>query len=271
MPTFLLANEATGQALVLVENFSRLIGVELWSILLRTQPDSIESLIVSGFPEGSVVGYWDSDGEPVSFTVGDDNFAVVFEDGDTATLLQQVESLEILSGPTDDEEFILEVEVTNQQGATQIVPVLVNVLSVAEAPMVEATEQVVVSPGSFVALQINPTRSADMDNSELLSVRLVVAQDVPGSPIGTLHVPDHIDVPGVKFASLGTGEYSVTAVGDTQAFREAALDLLLSNGVVFTPRVDVAGEFPEGIRVIAISTETGESHGFLRVGVKLTP
>jgi len=105
-------------------------------------------------------------------------------------------------------------------------------------------------------LQIKPTRSSDPDNSEILSLSFLVERDSTGFPIGTLSISDRTTVPGISFESLGDGLYTLYAEGETSTLREAAMQLVLSNGVVFFPRGDARGDFPAGIIVTATSTET---------------
>ena len=256
-PTFLRVDGIGDQTLQLVENFSRQIGQDLLNIVLRTQPDSISSLSVSGFPQGSTVVYTDMNGNDVMAVVGGIDFTVDFENDDPAVLFEEFESLEILSGPDADNEFVLQVDVTNNDDATQTLPITVQILDVAEMPVVTANSDLFVPRDSSVPLNIDSMRSPDTDDSEFLSLEFVVARDNTGLPIGTLELRNNVNIPGVTFQQTGDGIYTAMSSGPTAELRESALDLLLSDGVHFRPRDSISsGEFPSGIVVTAISTET---------------
>ena len=245
------------QSVTLVEDIARSIGSELAGIIGSTMPTSIGSIIVNGFPPGTTVSYVDPDGNTMTATAGDDGLELVFSAPSVANLLQSLETLTVLDAPQDDEDYVLNVEIVNADDptASQSFPVTVEVLAVADPPMIEA-EDVSLMQSSSAPLIINPSRSSDDDGSEVLSVTLMVASDGSGAPIGTLSVPQSVD--GVTFTDLGDGNYLVEATGDTVEERESNLDqLLATGGVVFTPRDDVTGNFPEGIEVVATSTETG--------------
>ena len=263
-PTFLRASDARGN-LLLVENFSRLVGNDLLNIILRTQPTSLGSLAITGFPVGSVIGYTDEVGNDVTAIVQSSGFVLELESSSIGSFFDVVESLQLLSGPIDADDFELQVDVTHRDDptATQTIPVTVQILHVAEMPMVTANSNVVVPRDSSVPLNIDPMRSPDTDDSEFLSIEFVVARDNTGRPIGTLELRNNVNIPGVTFQQTGDGIYTATSSGPSAELRESALDLLLSDGVRFRPRDGISsGEFPSGIVVTAISTETSRKLRF---------
>ncbi len=132
----------------------------------------------------------------------------------------------------------------------------IRVQAVADTPSVSVVDPVsaVDEDGPNVLLTINAGNSADVDNSETLSVRITVPSDGLG-PIGTIvgTTPS-----GVTLTHQGGGVYLVTATGANNAAREAALDGFLNGGgVAFNPRDNWSGVLTgtNGIRVDVISTE----------------
>lgn len=117
--------------------------------------------------------------------------------------------------------------------------------------------------GDFIPLSITATPSADLDNSEVLSVRITV-------PLQPIFVPFEQDTPigeiryngdppaGVSISNVGEGVWLIEADGDTPEEREALLNSVLNGGnLVFDPRDGWAGILvgDEGLQVDLISTE----------------
>jgi hypothetical protein len=104
---------------------------------------------------------------------------------------------------------------------------------------------------------VDPDRSADEDDSEVLSVRIYVPEGDDGlGSVGTIvqtsTVPADVSVSGG-----GTSVLQVSASGPDPATREATLDSYLAGSIAFRPREYWAGVLTgeDGIMVVAISTE----------------
>jgi hypothetical protein len=106
-----------------------------------------------------------------------------------------------------------------------------------------------------VLIQIDANRSADEDNSEYLSVRILLPEDEFG-PIGRV-LQTSFTILQVTMTNKDSGVYEVTASGLTPAAREALLDSFLSGSIAYQPRPHWSGVLmgSDGIRVEAISTE----------------
>lgn len=263
IPTLLRVSLLDGTLLTLSETVPVAIGSDILDLILRTQPESMGSLGITGFPVGSTVSFLDDNGNRVSAVVADSDYTLQFTSSSVSTLFESIESLEVLPGPIDasNNEFELEVEVTSRDNPnlSQTVPLEVQVLSQAQMPLVGVIlDSLVVTQGSSVPVLLNPTSSLDLDGSEILSLQLRVASDSTNTPIGTLALRNPIPIPGISFDYLGDGLYEVQATGETRESREAALDLLFSNAVVFHPRDNAVGIFSDGIYITAISTETSK-------------
>ncbi len=132
----------------------------------------------------------------------------------------------------------------------------IRVQAVADTPSVSVVDPLsyVSEDGANVLLTINAGNSADVDNSETLSVRFTVPSDGLG-PVGTI-----VGTPpaNVTLTNQGGGVYLVTATGVDNAAREAALDSFLNGGgIAFDPRNNWgdARFGTNGIKVEVISTE----------------
>lgn len=243
------------ETIQVVEDTARNVGQNILNAILLSMPGPIGSITVSGFPEGTVVRYEDVLGNQVTATAGPNGLELPFTDDDLQVLVDRLKTLEILSTPEDDEDFTLLVTVAAPNGAIQTTLALpVDVLAVADPPTCAAVSPLNLGTGEITGeLNIVVDRSSDNDGSETLTIELQVTSDASGFGIGSLSVP--VVFPGVTFSTLASGLYRVEAEGETPEIREALLDALLSNGIVFTARPGVTGSFPRGIIVRAISTE----------------
>ena len=109
-------------------------------------------------------------------------------------------------------------------------------------------------------MEIFASRSVDDDNSETLSVSIIVPSDVMGV-IGDLAATS--SVPTVRFTSEGGGICSVTAMGSDALSCEAAIGVFLEASIIFTPRLQLSLVFTgeNGIIVEAISSEIAAGDG----------
>lgn len=268
MPTFLRDSSVGAQSVTLVEDVDRTVGGEISQIIQGTTPTSVGTITICGFPSGSTVEYVNSNNETVRVMVGDDGLSVDFT-GPNA--FSNLASLSVTNPADADTGYDLGVEITNGNDptATQSFPVSVDVLAVADMPMVLAENATVVQ-NSSVPLIIRAINSVDTDGSEKLSVELCVQSDGNGGTIGDLE-PSNIMIAGVSFFDEGDGNYRVEAEGDTAAERESRLNAFLMNGgILFVPRNDITGEFPQAIKVRAISRETGKKCWIYDIGQFLT-
>ena len=258
MPTFLKQGNVRSQSITLVEDVNRQVGGEIATIVQSTLPTSVRSISISGFPSGSTVAYVDTNRQTVNTTVPDSGLDLVFSDPSEANLYQSLKTLTVIDTPQDDNDFQLMIQVANGNDpmAVQAFPLDVAVLAVADMPMV-AAQNIAVLENVSAPLVITATASSDADGSEILLVELCVGNGPDGVPIGTLAISDVAAITGITFSALERGNYLVEAAGSTPQEHETILNNFFSSGgIVFNPSTN--GDFPEGIKVRAISRETGK-------------
>ena len=132
----------------------------------------------------------------------------------------------------------------------------VRIQAVADTPTIAASAPVPTTneDGANIALNINPGRSPDNDNSEVLSVRITVPSDALG-PYGTIAGTAPA---GITITNQGGGVYLVEATGADPATREATLDAFLNGGgLSFDPRNNWAGQIDLTIEAISTELATG--------------
>ena len=140
------------------------------------------------------------------------------------------------------------------------------VQAIADKPTVQ-----VISPAGTITeeddenipLFINVTSSADVDDSEVLSVKITIPKEMIFSPVEALTPIGEIqyigDLPeGVTLTLVEDNAWLIEADGDSPSIREMRLNEVLSEGnLVFNPRFGWAGKImdEDGLFVELISTE----------------
>lgn len=110
--------------------------------------------------------------------------------------------------------------------------------------------------GPFL-LAITAGKSADIDNSEVLTVRIFVPSDSFG-PVATIAMKSQ--VPKATLRSMGPGSYEVTSTGSGPTERETNLNALLADQITIQPRPHWSGVLngTKGIRIEAVSAEKSD-------------
>ena len=243
----------------IVEDVSFNIGMDIVVDVISGRTESIASVSVSGFTEGTAVTYTNLDGSTFATIAGMNGLTVSIPGSDETELRSIMASLHITAPPHSDEDFDLEVTVEADTMNTNIIETFlfpVTVLAVADKPgLVVASPLVLDEDESGVYVDISVDSSADgkADDSETLSVRFTLGGD--GTLVGTLS--ELVPLAGVLWDDSQTsdGIYEVRAVGPTATAREAILDIYFMNNPGFTPAAHISGNYSTGILVETISTE----------------
>ena len=228
----------------------------------RTDP--IGHVEIRGFPPGALVEFLDEDGVLQTETVppASDGWTVWLTGANEAAVLAHLHSLRVMAPPHSDADFELQVAVranSENENSVRHFWFPVQVQAVADSVTVDATTEIELDEDTAATLNISVQRSADEDDSEVLSVLLTVGTDpISGQPIGTLaqSSPD----PAVAMMSGGflpEGQYLVEATGATPVLRQDALNSLLDGEIMFIPKEYLSGIYTgaDGITVEATSTE----------------
>jgi hypothetical protein len=106
-------------------------------------------------------------------------------------------------------------------------------------------------------LAITAGKSADVDDSEVLSVKISVPSDSFG-PVATIAKKSQVSK--VTLRTIGPGSYEVTSTGSGPTERETNLNALLNDQITIQPRPQWSGVLngTNGIRIEAISTEKSD-------------
>jgi len=227
--------------------------------------DPIGHVEIRGFPPGTVVEFLDGDGVLQTETVptAADGWTLWLTGTDEAAVLDRLHSLRVQAPPHSDADFELQVAIkadSEIENNMQHFWFPIKVQAVADSVTVDATTEIELDEDTTVTLNISVQRSADEDDSEVLSVLLTVGTDpLSGQPIGTLARSSNNDpaVTMISGSSLPAGQYLVEATGATPALRQDALNSLLDGGIVFVPKEHLSGIYTgaDGITVEATSTE----------------
>lgn len=181
-------------------------------------------------------------------------------------ILNALATFEVIMGPAhSDENGEIEVSMTTldvnlgvyDESVETIMHEIV-VLAVADTPSIftHISEAVDEDAGS-IPLFVNATHSQDNDDSEVLSIQIMVPTE-NGLPIGTITGPPPA---GVTVTPLeGNTKFLIEASGDTWESRQDLLNSFVSTGnMVFLPRSNWAGN--QTLQVDLISTESAEAGG----------
>ncbi|MEQ1576256.1 MAG: calcium-binding protein [Hyphomicrobium sp.] len=247
-----------GGSSTIVEDIAKTIGSDIVYTLKDTDgSEAVSQVAISGFTNGSTVVYTDMSGTVQTVNVTAAGLTLTFNGGTEAQIRAAVATINITPPLHSDANFNLSVSVTTTDNdSTSIVNTRnhsVTVQAVADAPTVSASN-ISLNEDTTIKLAIDPNRSADVDNTETMSVRITVPSDGSGV-IGTLAA--NKTIAGVTFTAVGGGVYTATATGGSASLRETRLDSFLNDGVTFTPRGQWSGVLTgtNGIKVEAISTE----------------
>lgn len=260
--------QLNGNATV-VEDIAKNIGRGISIVKIDpNDPAQLKSITFRGFPANSNVSYVDDAGNMQIWLVGPNGGSyLTLTDSDEARLRDRINSF-LFSPPADsDVDFDLNVTLVSSNGIDADTensfnfPVILQ--AVADLPSVSAGN-VTLAESEDDNLSIDVSRSRDHDGSEILSVSIRVPIDNrTGLPIGELTNDLNISPPGIVFANLGNGLYSVISTNLDSALSEFALKTFLSNGIKFTPVPGLSGEFigTNGIVVEVVATERADRFG----------
>jgi hypothetical protein len=198
----------------------------------------------------------------------------------SADILAVFELLELSLGPEhtdDDGELTIRFSLADVNPAVIDRPVSavnrvttpLRVVAIADTPAVQVESPaatVILEDDGAIPLFINVTNSADRDNSEVLSVEIIIPQDFLG-PIGEIqyiagNLPD-----GMSLELIDVGVWRIEAEADTVDSREAFLNSALNTGEFgFVPRNGWAEI--DSLIVQAVSTEQATGFGQVLEGFR---
>jgi hypothetical protein len=249
---------------VVIEDIANEIGRDLVITKISPRTDPIASIRIGNIPFGATVVYTNSGGSLVSFSpLNPAGGAIEITGPDESTVLSRLNALNFTAPANSDVEIVLNVTVTSSpanSNSAESALFPVTVLARADPPSIGTLPIDMNEDEVNIPVSINPGRSVDNDNSEVLSIVLTVPNDGNG-PIGTLSRNPLATIGTVVFTDLGNGVYTVNTTGletETPSARELVLDsFLIAGNIRFTPRPQLSGVFPgmSGIRVDAVSTE----------------
>ncbi|MEM9356422.1 MAG: type I secretion C-terminal target domain-containing protein [Pseudomonadota bacterium] len=258
----------------IVEDVARTIGSDIKYAKIDTDgTESVTTVAVAGFPSGASVTYTPvGGGTPITFT---DGRTIILTGGTEAEIRAALDSLNVQAPEHSDVDINLTISATTTDNTTSPNTAdhtetttwnhSVVVQAVADAPTVSATSNVTGNEDTNIVLNINANRSADaqVDDSEVLSVRVTLPQD-GGTAIGTLVATGTVNN-GVTVTALGGGAFLIEGPGTgTAAQEEALIDAFLAGGgLALQPRAQLSGTYTgtDGILVEAISTEQATGVG----------
>jgi hypothetical protein len=208
---------------------------------------------------GSSMRYTPPGGSLVSATVDSEDFEFSFA-GDEDTIRAAIDTIELLAPLHSDVDFDMAYRIFTESDTDHIFRHPVKVLAVADPPVVEALHPLlqVEENSEPVLMGVRAEKSADVDNSEDLTIEIYIPRDESG-PIGVI-IPQS-NPSDVGFQNVGSGTYKITSSGDDPTTRETRLNDFIVNQLYFQPRPYWSGilrsdvNSTSGIRIDAVSTE----------------
>lgn len=232
------------------------LGHDLLYALLRTLPSSTGSVSLTGFPRGMELSYINRYGNQVRVSGGgDDGIELVFRNMDLVTLHNTIESLQVLSSPTD-ENYLIHLTVRSADDATVMGAFSVLVRVPQTAPIVIGQDVIQLLSGETAPLLLSV--QGGTTDTEFTAITIQVGRDMTGQLLGHLQLAPGVALPELTFQDIGGGVYQIGSTATTAAGRQAALDnLFMVGGLVFESASSVSGVFPEGLSITG-TTVTAE-------------
>lgn len=137
-----------GSSAYLVEDVQKTIGEGMMEWRHQTWSTSlVQTLKLSGFPNGTAVSYIDTDDTTISTIVESDSFeAILTADDDENRIIEAFHTLTLTAPPHSDVDFDIRMVVVTTGGYEHLYVKKVVVFAVADPPSVTATDTISVSP-----------------------------------------------------------------------------------------------------------------------------
>jgi hypothetical protein len=234
-----------------------------------TEEEAVE-VRITGFPPGVKLTWTAASGQEFFInSVSSKGVVFVFTGVSETELIAVLKTLTMTAPPHSADDFDLNVTVVSNGDLINNIESYshsVTVRAVADKPVIVLVSEDISlmeddSTGGRVNIVVDP--SADLDDSEVLSLRLTVPSDGSGLVVGDLAfvgvVPD-----GYTFNQTGPGVYTLTVPTGTPTEEAGAINSFFANNTIqFTPRAQWSGILlgTDGIKVELISTETANGYG----------
>lgn len=242
------------------EDWNEDFGTDINWVRKPGRTEEAVEIRISGFPLQTNLNYTIGMTDFVIDDIADTDFELVLTANDETALRAILDTLSMRAPPQSDEEFNLTVTIISGNDAINFIesythPVIVR--AVADTPEILTTENIVIAEDDSGRLNIAVAPSIDLDDSEVLSLRLTVPND--GGIVGELSVSGTFPA-GYTFEEDPNepGVYLLTPPAGTPTEEASDINSFFADNVIeFIPRDQWSGVLvgEDGIKVELISTE----------------